>query len=189
MGGGEGEGLTMVFPDRREVEMGVTFIKKDGGFLAQVGYASVWAKTQAKAKQALFDELCRESQMDHHVLAVVVRGLTGVVFVSHGKYAGAIIRRPGVLYYGLGFDSKTDAFNALHEQLVMATWDWKKDGCAHPDATEKELKRMKDCYEFYVRNDAARRAGLNSHDAHSYAGRNPDRPELWKDKSYPELRI
>ena len=69
----------------------------------------------------------------------------------------------------------------------LAQLTWKPEyGMVHPDLTPEENKRLSCDWEFQLRYISARAAGLNDIDAHDYAGRNPSRPDVWRNANFPD---
>lgn len=69
------------------------------------------------------------------------------------------------------------------KHLAQLTWII-EDGLNHPGLTIEENKDLVSWFEFQIRYKKAIDQGLTDQDAFDYAGKNPSRPEIWKDVNY-----
>ena len=92
-----------------------------------------------------------------------------------------VIRKEGTLYGGTHADCD-------REEVVRRCWEhlaqlgWKHEDGTNPPPFLKDRRSIADFKtwaEFQIRFKAARERGMSDDDAHSYAGRNPARPQLW----------
>lgn len=92
--------------------------------------------------------------------------------------------RDGKLYAcaNHGHDRRKDCVREVLSHLAQIAWV-ESDGQTPPAfLTDRDsLSDYRTWTEFQLRYADARRRGMDDHDAHSYAGRNPGRPELWRE--------
>jgi hypothetical protein len=81
-----------------------------------------------------------------------------------------------------GSYSREDVIREAREHLAQLTWT-PEDGLIPPPFLKdrRSLSDYKTWAEFQLRYREARTRGMDDNDAHSFAARNPQRPELWKE--------
>jgi hypothetical protein len=79
--------------------------------------------------------------------------------------------------------TREEAIASATGHVVQMGWK-PEDGTEPPEILHRYRKERSDFREwaaFQLRYREAKRRGMNDNDAHSYAGRNPARPDLWLD--------
>jgi len=144
-------------------------------------------KTVAEAKQTAAREIKAALQGSYDPILMSWRDHTILCWrTPHGWNSRIIrdelgIRCNGVLY-GSGYNGQTEHECARQARLQLAQLTWKaEDGTEPPQIVQHTglEKEFASWAEFQYRYQDARKLGMSDDDAHSYAGRNPARPELW----------
>lgn len=141
-------------------------------------------KTVKEAKQDAARKI--EAVLDGHYFPRIItyRGNSILVYRTPQAWHTTIIvddgePRQGVLTSSCMYETESEAASAA--QLQVAQLGWKRqDGYTMPDfLTDKQKREMHTMITFWMRYQDAKAAGMNDHDAHDYAWKNPGRPELW----------
>jgi hypothetical protein len=93
--------------------------------------------------------------------------------------------RDGTVFGSFGGDSMDKEYVIAEAKKHLAKLGWEEvDGQEIPSILPFCHHRgWRDWTEFQLRYREAIRRGMNDNDAHSYAGRNPSRPELWQEEA------
>lgn len=96
--------------------------------------------------------------------------------------SGATVVREGPVSSG-SCHPEADVLKWALEHLAQLGWQ-AADGVQPPEFLKDRVSRssFKTWAEFQLRYQEAIRRGMGSNDAHSYAGRNPQRAELWQEE-------
>ena len=101
--------------------------------------------------------------------------------ITHEPGEFGHVRKEGTLYGGsYGDKTREEVIDYAKEHLAQVSW-LPEDGLVPPAFLVKRqsVSDFKTWAEFQMRYKAARERGMDDNDAHSYAGRNPGRAELW----------
>ncbi len=115
------------------------------------------------------------------------RGWAFLVYREPHGWASAVIAQPDGFRESLCTRSQNDqtekeAVAHAQEQLAQLGWE-DTDGTEAPAfLTTLQAREFREWAEFQLRFREAVRRGMGHNDAHSYAGRNPTRPELWQNE-------
>jgi hypothetical protein len=80
----------------------------------------------------------------------------------------------------LSCTDKEGTIQDCKKHLAQLTWTI-EDGLNHPDLTINENKDLSSWFEFQIRYKMATNKGMTDQDSFDYAGKNPARPEIWKE--------
>lgn len=141
-----------------------------------------------EAKRDAGAQIQKALNLDYSPHLMTMRGFTMMVYADpRAGYVRIILSdetgtmKDGTVYGAWGGSDSWDRSARIREarmELLHLTWEH-SDGMRHPLATDKENKELASYFDFQLRYRDAKSRGMNDHDAHSYAGRNPGRPELW----------
>lgn len=139
------------------------------------------------AKQDAMRKIRRSLELNYAVTYVRIRNLATVIFATPHGYSSVVLpeeheepKCQNLFGRGAsGDESRDDVVADARKNLLQLTWT-AKDGTSHPCATEKENRELASYFEFQLRYAEAEKRGAGSNDAHNFAGRNPQTPELWQ---------
>jgi len=135
------------------------------------------------AKQDAMRRIARILEMDYNPEYIVIRDQWALVYATpHGYNVVMPSEKSGKLYgHGHGeLGPRDELVKATRLNLLQLTWT-PADNMKHPEATEQENRELASWFEFQLRYKAAEEAGATDTEAHNYAGKNPQTPELWQD--------
>lgn len=94
----------------------------------------------------------------------------------------------GTLGHWTGADGKSETMSAARYSLAQCGWS-PADGTTMPEILKNADRRAHDEFtswaQFQVRYALAKARGMTEIDCHDYAGKNPMRPEVWRDEISP----
>lgn len=142
-------------------------------------------KTVKEAKQDAARKI--EAVLDGNYFPRILsyRDISILVYRTPQGWHTTIIRDDGKMMEGLLTSSsmhETASEATSVAQVQLAQLGWKRDdGYTMPDfLTDAQKRDMHSMITFWMRYQDARKAGMGEDDAHSYALKNPGRPELWE---------
>jgi hypothetical protein len=144
-------------------------------------------KNVTLAKQDAMRKIRASLALNYNITYIRIRNMSAIVYASPSGYSSIVL--PEDLpdskcqsLYGRGAlpnETREEVVADARRNLLQLTWT-AADGTRHPSATEKENRELASYFEFQLRYIEAEKRGADSNDAHSYAGRNPQTPELWQ---------
>lgn len=149
--------------------------------------------TEAKRDAGAKIEKALSGSYNPHVLEW--RGYVAIVFRCPDGWKWRQIVNPhddfdkvktGTVYGNRGDGTFEEAMNSARQSLAQCGWK-PEDGKAAPSLfnplCKVAIQEFESWAEFQCRYHHAKTVlGMNDNDSHSYAGRNPSRPELWLNK-------
>ena len=181
-------------PDHRILNVKVTDIRgRKKGFKAKLG----------QFESAVFDTKTAAHEDLEQKLSLAMHGTYEPVFLEWRGQQRIIYRQPSdhVPEFWLVYDCNqkrttgsfgtSDRAHVMQEvrmHLAQQAWEH-KDGPAAPEILnglpETAMGDWRTWTEFQIRFKEGRALGMNEHDAHGYAGRDPARPHLWHKAEVP----
>jgi hypothetical protein len=143
-----------------------------------------------EAKKAAGKKIERAMTANYTPEIIAWRGHAKLIYRTPDGYETATVMDNGKIREGSpghsswGRDGEDYAMVCASVRMDLAQLGWEpEDGDAVPDVLRNSPRlhgEWRSWVEFQTRYRDAVSRGMGSNDAHSYAGRNPMRPELWR---------